>query len=306
MTWLTLAMMTALAPQATARPQAKTAPRGQIVALWPEGVLTGQPERPQRVARVNTTARRGVIKVANVSRPTVTIYRPKGRSGQAAAVVICPGGGYSILAYDLEGTEIARWLNSLGIAGIVLKYRVPRQRDAAFQDAQRAVSLVRSRAQQWGIDGKRIGILGFSAGGHLAARVCTNFQKRSYPPADDADEASCRPDFAVLIYPAYLSNAGKTGLDTATLPVAAKTPSTFIAIACNDKFTPGALHYFRALRAAGVPSELHVFQFGGHGCGLRKTDANVTTWPEHCERWLRGLKVLPARPAPASAEGTTR
>ncbi len=172
---------------------------------------------------------------------------------------------------------------------------MPRQRDAAFQDAQRAVGLVRSRAKQWNIDPGRIGILGFSAGGHLAARACTNFGKRAYEAVDEAERVSCRPDFAVLVYPAYLATKGDAALDASALPVGPKTPSTFIAIAFNDKFALGALHYFTALRRAKVPSELHVFQFGGHGCGLRKAAANVTTWPEHCERWLRGIGAIPEK-----------
>jgi len=210
------------------------------------------------------------------------------------AVIVCPGGGYSILAYDLEGTEICEWLNSIGVTGVLLKYRVPRRRDDALKDAQRAIGIVRSRAAEWKIDPKRIGILGFSAGGHLSARASTNYRKRAYAPIDKHDEAGCRPDFSVLIYPAYLLNKEGT-LDAATLPVDAETPTTFIAIAENDRFTPGALQYFLALKKAKVGSELHVFQFGGHGCGLRKTSENVTTWPEHCARWMRGLKLIPAR-----------
>ncbi len=175
---------------------------------------------------------------------------------------------------------------------MLLKYRVPKQRDAAFRDAQRAVRLVRSRAAEWGVNPKQVGILGFSAGGHLAARVCTNFKTAAYEKADASDDAACRPDFAVLVYPAYLDAEDGQGLDAATLPVAPETPPTFIAIAFNDKFTPGALHYFQALRNAKVRSELHVFQFGGHGCGLRPSGENMTTWPEACARWLRGIDVV--------------
>jgi len=218
------------------------------------------------------------------------VYRPKGATEPTPAVVVCPGGGYSILAYDLEGTEVVEWLNGLGIAGVLLKYRVPGKRDGAFQDAQRAMGIVRHRAKEWGIDPKKVGILGFSAGGHLAARVCTNYEKRAYKPVDAADEASCRPDFAIPIYPAYMEKDG--GLDTAALPVTAETPTTFIAIACNDRFTVGALHYFLALRQAKVRAELHVFQFGGHGCGLRESGDALTTWPVHCAAWLRGIGVL--------------
>jgi len=287
MRWLVLAAMCvcSTALQAAER-------EGEIVRLWPEGTI----EIPENAGPEKTTvAPKGdgtLIKLTNVTNPTLTVFKPTA-ANTGAAVVICPGGGYGILAYDLEGTEVADWLNALGATGIVLKYRVPRQRDAAFQDAQRAVSLVRSRAAEWGIDPKRIGILGFSAGGHLAARVSTNHKQRAYKPVDAADEVSCRPDFAILIYPAYLASAEATGLDEAGLPVTAETPKTFIAIASGDKFTTGALYYMLALKTAKVSAELHVFGFGGHGCGLRKTDAALTTWPHHCARWLRDLKILP-------------
>ena len=262
---------------------------GKVVHLWPESLLGPDAVKSAEKVSVQAKSDGKITKITNVTSPTITICKPTKAADTGAAVIVCPGGGYGILAYDLEGTEIVEWLSGLGVTGIILKYRVPRQRDEAFKDAQRAVSIVRSRAAQWKIDPKRIGILGFSAGGHLAARACTNFKKRSYEAVDKHDEAACRPDFAVLIYPAYL---GTAELDRATLPVAADTPSTFIAIAFNDKFTVGALHYFTALKQAQVRSELHVYQFGGHGCGLRKTDANVTTWPQHCARWLRGLKVI--------------
>jgi acetyl esterase/lipase len=260
----------------------------EAIALWPKDRLEAKGD--EKVTVEPWRGKATIRKITNVWNPTITVHKPKAAEPPTPAVVVCPGGGYGILAHDLEGTEVAEWLNGIGVTGIVLKYRVPRQRDAAFQDAQRAVGLVRHRAKSLGIDPRRVGILGFSAGGHLAARLCTNFAKRAYEPVDDADAASCRPDFAVLIYPAYMAKDG--GLDAATLPVAKDTPAAFIAIACNDKFTPGALAYFGALRQARVRSELHVFSVGGHGCGLRKIDDGLTTWPAHCERWLRSIRVL--------------
>lgn len=265
---------------------------GTVVRLWTDDVLgTGAGGQEK-----STTAPKGdgtLIKLTNVTDPIMTVCKPTKTPDSGTAVIVCPGGGYSILAYDLEGTEICAWLNSIGVTGVLLKYRVPGRRDDAFKDAQRAVSLVRSRAAEWKIDPKRIGILGFSAGGHLSARASTNYRKRAYEPIDQHDQAACRPDFAVLIYPAYMTTKEGT-FDAAALPVDAETPTTFIAIAVNDKFATGALQYFTALKEAKVRSELHVFQFGGHGCGLRPTDENVTTWPEHCERWMRGLKLIPA------------
>jgi len=275
----------------------------EVVRLWPKPPGQVQPGQPERTDKVKWRGDRTLLKTSHVSDPTITVYRPANPAAEPTpAVVICPGGGYGILAWDLEGTEVAEWLNSLGIAGVVLKYRVPRQRDGALQDAQRAVSLVRSRAKAWSIHPGRVGILGFSAGGHLAARTATNHEKRTYQPADDADKQSCRPDFTVLIYPAYLTAKDGEKLDAATLPVGPTTPGTFIAVAFNDKFAPGALHYFQALRKARVRSELHVFHSGGHGCGLRESDANVTTWPAHCARWFRELGILPAAKAPSKAK----
>lgn len=271
-------------------------PKGEVVELWPAERLTPS-EKPERTDQSTWRQDGTILRTSHVSKPTITVYRPARPVAAAApAVVICPGGGYGILAWDLEGTEVAAWLNRLGAVGVVLKYRVPRQRDAAFQDAQRAVSLVRSRAGEWGVDPKKIGILGFSAGGHLSARTSTNHKKRSYEPVDEADKASPRPDFAVLIYPAYLAAAKDAGLDAATLPVDASTPPTFLAIGFSDRFTPGSLFYFQALREAKVRSELHVFQSGGHGCGLRPGQT-LTSWPVRCEQWLRDLEVLPAQPA---------
>ena len=272
----------------------------EVVRLWPKPPTTQPAARAERSERVQRRSGGDITKVSHVSDPTLTVFLPANQAGPTPAVVICPGGGYSILAWDLEGTEVAEWLNSLGIAGVVLKYRVPRQRDAALTDAQRAVSLVRHRAKAWKIDPERIGILGFSAGGHLAARAATNHAKRSYKSVDDADHASCRPDFAVLIYPAYLSGMGGKALDTNTLPVDPTTPKTFLAVAFNDKFSRGAMQYCMAMRRVRARSELHVYYGGGHGCGLRRSSASVTTWPVDCARWFREAGILPGQTARTS------
>jgi len=245
-----------------------------------------------------------IQRLTDVSEPTLTIYRPARDIDTHAAVVICPGGGYHILAWDLEGTEVAEWLNSIGVTGIVLKYRVPRSGEmlddgqplGPLQDAQRAMSLVRSRAQEWGIDPHRIGILGFSAGGHLAAATSTRFKTRAYPSSDAVDRVSCRPDFAVLIYPAYLIAKGKDSL-SATLPVTKATPPMFLAMAENDPVNvDNAVAVFRALKHAGVSTEMHLYAAGGHGFGLRKSKLPCCTWPKRCEEWMRGQGVLAAAP----------
>ena len=234
-----------------------------------------------------------VQRLTNVTRPTVTIYRPD--KGNGAAVLICPGGGYSILAMDLEGEEVAAWLNSVGVTAIVLKYRVPARQGqprhlAPLQDAQRAISLVRARAAEWGIDPGRLGILGFSAGGHLSAATSTNHDQRQYQPIDDVDKTSCRPDFTVLVYPAYLT-AGN-GL-APEIRVNEQTPPTFLVHAGDDRISPGnSIAYYTALKQAGVAAELHVYGSGGHGFGLRPSEDPCSTWPQRCEQWMKSRGLL--------------
>lgn len=236
-----------------------------------------------------------VQRLTNVTKPTITIYRPEKAPDTGAAVLICPGGGYSILAWDLEGTEVAQWLNSIGVTGIVLKYRVPRRKDrekhdAPLQDAQRAMSLVRKHADAWGIDSKRIGILGFSAGGHLSASTATNFDKRHYDAVDDTDANSCRPDFAILVYPAYLIEGDTLAPE---IRVTAETPQTFFAHASDDGISSeNSIAMYLALKKAQVPAELHVYASGGHGFGLRPSDHPASTWPQRCEQWMRSRGLL--------------
>jgi acetyl esterase/lipase len=243
-----------------------------------------------------------VKRLTNVSHPTLTVFRPEKDRDTGAAVVIAPGGGYNILAWDLEGEEVAQWLNSIGVTGIVLKYRVPRRSGTlpnaappqAQADAQRALSLTRDRAKAWGIDPKRIGVLGFSAGGHLAAWTATNFDKRAYEPADDTDKVSCRPDFVVLVYPAYLVAKGKEEL-APDIRVTKETPPTFFAHAGDDGVSAeNSVRMYLALKKAGVPAELHVYASGGHGFGLRKSDKPCSTWPQRCSDWMMAQGFLRA------------
>lgn len=239
-------------------------------------------------------AGRPIIRLGNVSTPTITIYRPEPAKDTGAAVVVCPGGGYYILALDLEGTEVCSWLNSLGVTAVLLKYRVPgregRERyAAALQDAQRAVGLVRQRAPELGLDPQRIGVLGFSAGGHLSAALSANAAKRTYAPVDGADTLSCRPDFAVLIYPGGLESQGLGApLRPEVTPAKGVTPPTFIAMAEDDPVrVENALQYYFALKRAEVPAELHLYPTGGHGYGLRRAKDDVTTWPDRLADWLK-------------------
>jgi acetyl esterase/lipase len=271
----------------------------KVLDLWP-GTAPGDKadlgeERDMSKPKDGLVAGKPVIRLGNVSKPTIAVYRAPGAQASAPAVVVCPGGAYSILAMDLEGTEICDWLNSIGVTGVLLKYRVPKRpglekHTAALQDAQRALGLVRSHAAEWGIDSNRIGVLGFSAGGHLAATLSNNFAERTYPKVDDADAASCRPDFTVLIYPAYLTIKEENDKIAPELHITSSTPPTFIAMAEDDPIrVETALFYGLALRQAKVPFELPVYPTGGHGYGLRPSKNLVTTWPQRAADWMRKL-----------------
>jgi acetyl esterase/lipase len=274
------------------------------IAVWPgaaPGAVANPPaEADTTTAKDNLIAGRPVVRLGNVSTPTLTLYQPKGQN-TGAAVVVFPGGGYKILAIDLEGAEVCDWLNSAGITCLVLKYRVPAsgpypKSAAALEDAQRALGLVRLHAADWGVDPNRIGVLGFSAGAHLAAALSTHFDQRLYKPLDAADKTSCRPDFAVIVYPGYLALANKDFAPNPDIVPSEKTPPQFIVQAEDDPVhVENAMVYFMALKNAKVAAELHIYAEGGHGYGLRRTALPVTTWPQAVETWLRTIKILPAQ-----------
>jgi acetyl esterase/lipase len=270
------------------------------VDLWPGKPPGDKADVGDEKVLENKPGEKEVKRITNVSHPTLTVFRPDPGKDTGAAVVIAPGGGYNILAWDLEGEEVAAWLNSLGVTGVVLKYRVPRRPDSpkdaappqALMDAQRAVSLVRSKAKEWNLDPKRIGMLGFSAGGHLTAWTATNFDKRSYESIDEVDRVSCRPDFAILIYPAYLVLKDKDEL-APDIRVGKETPPMFFAHAGDDRVRPeNSVILYRALHGLGVPAELHVFASGGHGFGLRPSKQPCSTWPQRCGDWLKAQGFL--------------
>jgi acetyl esterase/lipase len=277
-----------------------------VLNIWPGN----PPGETKPIAQEKITTTKTVKGITNVSKPTLTIFRPAKDKDTGAAVIVCPGGGYNMLAWDLEGEEVAAWLNSIGVTGIVLKYRVPRRpgQDAKkppigpLQDAQRALSLVRSKAKEWKIDPHRIGILGFSAGGHLAAAAATHFDKRAYEPMDDIDKIDCRPDFAVLIYPGYLAEKEADKLNP-DIRVRKECPPMFFAHANNDPVTPeNSVRMYLALKRAGVPAELHIYATGGHGFGLRPSEKPCSTWPKSCEAWMRSQGLLKSEKAASAAK----
>jgi acetyl esterase/lipase len=234
--------------------------------------------------------------VTGVTKPTITIHRPAKDKDTGTAMLICPGGGYWNLYWQLEGEEVAAWLNSLGVTGIILKYRVPRRPDEPkgeparrpLQDAQRALSLVRSKGSEWGIAPQRIGMVGFSAGGHLAIATATSFDKRTYEPIDDVDKVSCQPDFAVAVYSGYLKVADKDELAPG-LRIPAGTPPIFLAHGGDDIVSPPehSVLMYLALKRAGVPAELHIYATATHDFGVRASDQPCSTWTESCANWLR-------------------
>ena len=291
------------------KPAWQPAPGHITLKLWPHGApgssANAGPEVDTTTAKDNLIAGKPLIRLGNVSDPTLTVYAPKGKN-TGAAVVVFPGGGYRILAIDLEGTEVCDWLNAAGVTCILLKYRVPGadqakpstgpypKSNAALQDAQRAVGMTRANAAKWHIDPKRIGVLGFSAGAHLAAALSTHYGKRLYDPIDAADQQSCRPDFAVVIYPGYLADTEHSFLNDLDIHPDSKTPPSIIVQAEDDTVhVENATTYFLALKQAKVPAELHIYSEGGHGYGLRpQARWPVTTWPKTVEIWLHTIHIL--------------
>lgn len=283
------------------KPAWAPAPGHTTLTLWPNGAPGAKPNPEPEVdtttSKEPVIAGKPIIRLGNVSAPTITLYSPKGKN-TGAAIVVFPGGAYRILAIDLEGTEVCDWLNSVGITCVLLKYHVPDsgpypKSSAALQDAQRAVGIVRSHAAEWHIDPQHIGVLGFSAGAHLAAALSTHFDQRLYDPIDSADQVSCRPDFAVIVYPGYLSIAEQNMAPNPDIHVTDKTPPSFIVQAEDDPVhVENATVYFQALKDAKVPAELHIYAEGGHGYGLRRTALPITIWPKLVETWLVTMHVL--------------
>jgi acetyl esterase/lipase len=275
----------------------------QVVEIWPgtppdePGTIGAETTRMSpKSERKQVEVFEPTLLVTNVTKPTLTIYRPDKDKDTGAAVIICPGGGYWNLYWQLEGEEVAAWLNSIGVTGMILKYRVPRRPDEVrgeparrpLQDAQRAVSLVRSRASEWGIHPQRIGMVGFSAGGHLAIDTATSFEKRTYEPIDAVDQVSCRPDFAIPAYSGYLKAKDKDEIAPG-LTVPSSTPPVFLVHGSDDIVSPpeGSVVMYLALKRAGVPAELHMYAGTTHDFGVRAFDRPFAAWTVACAAWMR-------------------
>lgn len=272
-------------------PDAKSVPGPETERLRAERLIAGKPW----------------MAVTNVTRPTMTVYSPKG-TNTGTAVIVLPGGGFQVLAMDLEGTEVCDWLTAQGITCVLLKYRVPStpydwhckcysdlyaKPTPALEDVQRAMGLVRFHARKWHIDPHKIGVLGFSAGGYLVAEISTHFEHRLYPPVDAADQESARPDFAMAIYPGHL--ATDDGKLNPNVPVSSKTPPTFL-VQAEDDYEDGvnqSLVYYMALAKAHVAAEMHLYPRGGHAFGLRQTRNPITAWPVLAKTWLETIGMLP-------------
>ena len=309
---VTLCVVSALRGLSAQAPAWEPSPGHTQIPIWsgmpPDAHQASGAEVATTTMNDHLVAGRPWTYISNVSRPTMTVYSPQGKN-TGAAVVVFPGGGYQILAIDLEGTEVCDWLTAKGITCVLLKYRVPNsgpswnqecgcylntKSSMPLEDAQRTIGLVRAHAAEWRIDPHKIGVLGFSAGGHLVAAVSTDFDRRVYPAMDAADRESCRPDFAVALYPGHLwIDYDKFELNP-QIHVTRNTPPTFLLQAENDKVdnVNQSLVYYVALKNAGVPAEIHLYAEGGHAFGLRRTNLPITGWPQLVETWLATIGMI--------------
>ncbi|MCC6356479.1 MAG: alpha/beta hydrolase [Verrucomicrobiae bacterium] len=274
----------------------------ETIRLWAgEAPLAVPAEAPEGELPTKAGEDGRIVRVGNVSEPSMTVYHPPEGHRTGTCVVVCPGGGYRILAMTHEGTDVAEWLNSIGVTAVVLKYRVPAPKEGPSHvrpllDGQRAIALVRSRAADWGVDPRRIGVLGFSAGGNLAAwLLCEgNRHPEAYPKI--ADEPPCRPDFGILVYPAYIADPKRPD-ERPAIREEEKPGPVFFAHAADDRIGPeNSIELFQALRKAEVPAELHVFQDGGHGFGMLRKGRPINDWPKRCAEWMGSQGMLRGTP----------
>lgn len=257
-----------------------------IIKLWPDSVPGETEAKHEPVLTDNTSG--NVTRITDITDPAIIIFPASADNNNGAGVVVCPGGGYNILAIDKEGYEIAEWLNNLGFTAAVLQYRVPKKQEGALQDVQRAIRIMRNKATKWKMDSDKLGVMGFSAGGSLSARASTLYNEKTYPKVDEMDDLSCRPDFALLIYPAYLDQRENRSL-TPELKVNENTPPAFIFQTADDRLGNSSLVYATALRDAKISVELHLLPEGGHGYGMRSGNVAGETWPGLAEKWLKRI-----------------
>ncbi|MEM9018509.1 MAG: alpha/beta hydrolase [Verrucomicrobiota bacterium] len=257
--------------------------------LWPGGVPGPEPELPEE-----SVTKKGDYQIdilSNVSKPQLTWYPASQPNG--AAVLVCPGGGYNILAYSHEGEEVCEWLNSIGIAAGLVKYRIPRREglekhEAPLQDLQRAISIVRTNAVKWNVDPNRIGVLGFSAGGHLSTMALTSEGERTYPLDPAIDGVSCVPNFGILVYPAYLLDEANPDLLSPEVKVTGMTPPAFLVVSHDDKkWVEGSARFYIEMLRQNRPCELHIFAGGRHGFGYDKIDGPIRQWTDLAATWLQ-------------------
>jgi acetyl esterase/lipase len=260
----------------------------ETIYLWP-GNVPGE-SNPKAEAVLSSDRSGDTTRITEVTHPELVVYEANPATKNGAAIIICPGGGYRILAIDKEGYEIASWLSDLGYTAFVLKYRVPQKHEGALQDVLRATRYVRAMHSTWDIETDKIGLLGFSAGGSLAARASTRYDEKVYEPVDDADAESARPDFSILIYPAYLDEGPDNTLSP-DLKVNENTPPMFLFVAADDPYANSSLVMSSALRLKKVPFELHILPTGGHGYGMRPGNTAAETWPNLCEQWLNRVNA---------------
>jgi len=272
----------------------------RVVKLW-DGKAPGDftVPGPETITEPKPTDKTPILRLTNIAEPRLEFYLPAKKNG--AAVIIVPGGGFGILASGHEGADLAVWFRERGFVAAVLQHRCPTNKlpkpwEFPAQDAQRAVSLVRAKAADFGVQADRVGLFGFSAGGQVALIAATNDEARLYPAVDDIDKTSCRPDFLALCYPwKILADNSLTELKP-EIHIGARTPPTFLAQANDDKgsLAEGSTLAFLALRKAGVPAELHIYSTGGHGFGLLANETQAPgDWPGRLELWLRARKLLP-------------
>jgi len=256
----------------------------EVIYLWPDTV-PGETEAKHEPEKSENTDG-NVIRLTNVTNPFLSVFKPDSINNNEIGIIVCPGGGYNILAADLEGYEIAEWLNTLGYTAFVLHYRVPQKQEGALNDIQRAIRIVRSKTKKFGLNSDNIGVMGFSAGGSLCARASTRFTEDTYQKTDKIDDLSSRPDFSLLIYPAYLDKGVNKSI-TPELTITKNTPPFFIFATADDFYGNSALVMAGALRDAKVPVDLHFLNNGGHGYGLRSGNLAAETWPNLAKGWLK-------------------